>query len=310
MNKLKILAACVVFMFSMLSVSFSGHAEEKKPHPLKIGISFQTLNNSYLVLMKKSLEEAAAEIGAQVLVTDARNNVSKQVNDIEDMLQENIDILLLNPADSVGVQSAVMDAKEKGVVVVAVDAQASGPVDSYVGSKNYDAGYMAGKYLAEQLGGKGDVAILDGIPVVPILERVKGFEAAIKEHPEMKIVTRQNGHQDRATALNVTENILQSAPTLKGLFSVNDAGALGAIAAIDASGKDVKMVSVDGYPEAVDIIAKGNPHFIATSGQFPRDQLRIALGMALARHWGAKIPATVPVDVKLVTKENAKDFHW
>lgn len=277
---------------------------------LKIGMSFQELNNEYFVTMQQALEEATKSIGAEVIITDARHDVSKQISDIEDMLQQNIDILLINPTDSVGVQSAVLDAHEAGVVTVAIDAQAEGPIDSFCGSKNYDAGYKAGKYLGEQLGGKGEVAILDGIPVVPILERVRGFEDAMKEFPNIKIVSKQNGQQDRAIALNVTENILQSAPNLSGLFSVNDVGSLGALAAIQSSGRDIKLVSVDGNPEAVDLIAKGDKNFIATSAQYPRDQVRVGLGMALAKFWGANVPKEVPIDVTLITKENAEGFSW
>ncbi|BCL72345.1 putative ABC-type sugar transport system,periplasmic component [Vibrio nigripulchritudo MADA3029] len=301
-KSLKVAASSAMLLAATCSTAFS--------KDLTIGMSFQEMNNAYFVTMKQSLEDAAKEIGAKVIVTDARHDVSKQISDIEDMLQKDIDILLINPTDSVGVQSAVLSAKEAGVVTVAIDAQAEGPIDSFVGSKNYDAGYQAGKFLAESIGGKGEVAILDGIPVVPILERVRGFEDAIKEFPAIKIVTKQNGKQDRAIALNVTENILQSAPNLSGLFSVNDGGALGSLAAIEASGRDVKLVSVDGHPEAVKAIVKGNSPFIATSAQYPRDQVRIGLGIALAKKWGANVPTTVPVDIKLLTKDNAKGFAW
>jgi ribose transport system substrate-binding protein len=187
------------------------------------------------------------------------------------------------------VQSAVISAHKAGAVVVAIDAQAEGPLDSFVGSENYDAGFQAGEYLAKSLGNKGKVAILDGIPVVPILERVRGFEDAIKKHPEMQIVTKQNGKQERDRALTVTENMLQSTPDLAGIFSVNDVGALGALAAIESNGANVKLVSVDGQPEAIKEILKPNSPFIATSAQFPRDQARIALGIALARYWGANV---------------------
>ena len=213
---------------------------------LKIGMSFQEMNNPYFVTMQEALEEACASIGAEVVVTDARHDISKQISDVEDMLQRDIDILLINPTDSVGIQSAVIDAHEAGVVTVAVDAQAEGPLDSFVGSKNYDAGFMACKFLADSIGGEGDVAILDGIPVVPILERVRGCKDALKDYPKIKIVTVQNGQQDRAIAMNVTENILQSAPNLKGMFSVNDEGSLGALSAIQSSGRDIKLTSVDG----------------------------------------------------------------
>ncbi|MFC0229304.1 ABC transporter substrate-binding protein [Serratia aquatilis] len=275
-----------------------------------IGASFQEMNNEYFVSMKESLEQAANDIGAKVYISDARHDVSKQLNDVEDMLQKKIDILLINPTDSIGVQSAVMSAHKAGVVVVAIDAQAEGPLDSFVGSENYDAGLQAGEYLAKSLGGKGKVAILDGIPVVPILERVRGFEDAIKKHPEMKIVTKQNGKQERAMALTVTENMLQSTPDLAGIFSVNDVGALGALAAIESNGAKVKLVSVDGHPEAIKEVLKPNSPFIATSAQYPRDQMRIALGIALARHWGAEVPKTIPVKVKLIDSSNAQGFSW
>jgi ribose transport system substrate-binding protein len=278
--------------------------------PLKIGMSFQEINNPYFVTMKQALEEAAASIGATVIVTDARHDVSKQTSDVEDMVQKKIDILLLNPTDSVGIQSAVKAAKAKGVVVVTVDANAQGPVDSFVGSKNFDAGQLACTYLANDLKGQGDVAILDGIAVVPILERVRGCKDALSKFPGIKIVTTQNGKQERDQALTVTENILQANPKLKGMFSVNDTGSLGALSAIESSGKDVKLVSVDGAPDAIKAILKKDSKFIATAAQYPRDQVRLALAVALAKKWGANVPATIPVDVKLIDKKLAPTFSW
>lgn len=277
---------------------------------LKIGMSFQELNNPYFVTMKQALEEAAASVGATVVITDARHDIAKQISDVEDMLQKKIDILLLNPTDSTGVEGAVKSAKAAGIVVAAVDANAKGPVDTFVGSKNYDAGVMACDYMGKALGGKGDVAILDGIPVVPILERVRGCKDALKKYPDIKIVATQNGKQQRDQALTVTENMIQANPGLKGIFSVNDGGAMGSLAAIEASGKDIKLVSVDGAPEAIKAMQKANSKFIATSAQFPRDQIRIAIGMALAKKWGANVPEHIPVDVRLIDKDGARTFAW
>ncbi len=289
--------------------SDSGSMSLSGAKPIQIGISFQELDNPYFVVMKEAAEEAARTIGAELHVTDARHDVTKQISDVEDLIQKGIDILLLNPTDSVGIEAAVQAAHAAGVVVVAVDAQAQGPVDSFVGSKNFDAGHMAGEALAKVLGEKGKVAILDGIPVVPILERVKGFREAIAQHPDMTIVDVQNGRQERSSAMAVTENMLQSHPDLDGLFSVNDGGAMGALSAITASGKDVALVSVDGLAEVVDAVVRGGP-FKATVAQFPRDQIRVALGLGLAKHWGAEIPTEIPLDVKLLTIENAQGFAW
>ncbi len=276
---------------------------------LKVGVSFQEMNNEYFVVMNEALQEAVDSIGGELYVTDAAHDVVKQFNDIEDLVSRDIDILILNPTDTEGVRNAVEYAKEAGVVVVSVDAQAAGPLDAFVGSKNYDAGVLSCKALAEEIDGKGDVAILDGIPVVPILERVRGCKDALAEYADIKLVDTQNGKQDRTIAMGVTENMLQSNPNLKGIFSVNDGGAMGVLAAIEASGKDITLTSVDGSPEAIDAILEGTA-FKATAAQYPRDQVRIGFGIALAKYWGATVPEVIPVDVKLIDASNAKGFSW
>jgi ribose transport system substrate-binding protein len=279
--------------------------------PPKIGMTFQELNNPYFISMQDALKAATTSIGAPLVVTDANHDVAKQISDVEDMIQQGIKILLVNPTDTAGIKTAVQEAHDAGIIIVAIDANASGPVDSFVGSKNRDAGYQSCKYLVSAIGGKGEVAILDGIPVVPIIERVEGCKAALAESPGVKLVTVQNGKQERDTALTVTENIIQAHPNLAGLFSVNDGGSMGSLAAIQSSGKDIKLTSVDGAPEAVSAIAKGSKIFIETTAQYPRDMVRLGLGMALAKYWGATVvPSTLPIDVKVVDKSNAAHFAW
>ena len=277
---------------------------------LFVGMAFQEMNNEYFVVMKEALEQACTAIGAKVVYTDANHDVSKQISDVEDMVQQGIDILLLNPADTAGIETAVQYAHDAGVIVVCVDAQANGPVDCFVGSKNYDAGYLAGMKMVEDLKGEGDVAILDGIAVTPILDRVAGFTDAVATAPGIKIVDTQNGKQERDVALTVVENMLQANPSIKAIFSVNDTGSMGALAAIQGANSSVLLYSVDGSPEAVKAVAEGGS-FMATSAQYPRDQVRIGLGMALAKYWGATVvPTTVPIDVTLITKDNAAGFAW
>jgi ribose transport system substrate-binding protein len=84
---------------------------------------------------------------------------------------------------------------------------------------------------------------------------------------------------------------------------------MGSLAAIEASGKKIALVSVDGLAEAVTAVVKGGA-FKATVAQFPRDQVRIALGIALAKRWGANVPKEIPIEVRLLTPENAKGFSW
>lgn len=173
------------------------------------------MNNPYFVTMQESFISAVESIGADYTITDAYHDVAKQVSDIEDMIQKGIDILVINPTDTVGVQTAVEEAKAAGVVVIAVDADAQGPRDAYISSENYDAGYKAGQFMAEELNGQGQVAILNGIPTDGILDRVNGFKDAVNKYPGISIVDNQNGKQERSTAMTVTENMLQANPELE-----------------------------------------------------------------------------------------------
>lgn len=94
---------------SVLTLGMAFNATAK---PVSVGMSFQELNNEYFVTMKEALESATGEMGAQLYIADAAHDVSKQTSDIEDMLQKKIDILLINPADSVGAETAVLAAKK------------------------------------------------------------------------------------------------------------------------------------------------------------------------------------------------------
>ncbi|QEH95265.1 substrate-binding domain-containing protein [Gluconobacter thailandicus] len=276
---------------------------------LKIGISFQEMNNPYEITMKDTLQHAADSIGATLIVADARHDIAKQVSDVEDLLEQGAQIILLNPTDSAGVEPVVKTIHNRKIPIVAVDAIANGPVDSYVGSKNYDAGYKACEYLGQTIK-SGNVGIVDGIPVTPILERVNGCKAALAKFPGTKIVSVQNGKQERDASLAVAENMLQANPDLKGIFCVNDNASLGVLSAIESSGQDVKLVSVDGSPEATKAISRPNSKFIGTSAQFPKEEIRLALAMALAKYWGATPPKNVPVDVKLIDRHSAPTFSW
>lgn len=120
MKKLMLLSLLVLMVIMMFSVV---EAEDD----LTVGISFQQMNNPYFIVMKEAFVSAVESIGADYIITDAHHDVAKQVSDIEDMIQRGIDILIINPTDTVGVQAAVELAKAKGIVVIAVDADAAGP---------------------------------------------------------------------------------------------------------------------------------------------------------------------------------------
>lgn len=305
-----LMAAALVPLALVAGAANAADSQKKPDKDLVIGMSFQDMNNPYFVTMKNALQKKVDAMGATLVTADAHHNISKQVSDVEDMIQRGIDILLLNPADTVGAQTAVVEAKNAGVPVVAVDAQADGPISGFVGSKNTKAGYLACKYLAKSLNGKGQVAILNGIPVTPILQRVKGCKKALGEHKGIKIVDEQNGHQERNAAMEATQNMLTSHPDLDGLFSVNDGGTLGALVALNTSDNHVELATIDGNPEVIKAMQKPNTPIVVDVAQHPAKMVVKGLELAIKKYRGEKSPKHVPVDVTPITPENAAGFHW
>lgn len=306
----RVAALALISLAAVVLPALAADSHDKPNDKLVIGMSFQELNNPYFVTMQKALQKAVNQMGAKLIVTDAHHNISKQVSDVEDMIQRGIDVLLLNPTDTVGAQTAVVSAKNAGVPVVAVDAQADGPISGFVGSKNFKAGYLSCQYLAKSLNGKGRVAILNGIPVTPILQRVKGCKKALGEVEGIQVVDEQNGHQERNKAMNATENMIQSHPDLNGLFSVNDGGTLGALVAVKSSGHQVKVASIDGIPEAIKEMQQPDSPLVVDVAQHPDKMVVKALHLAIKKYRGEKSPDEIPVDVTPVTKKNAAGFHW
>ncbi|WP_456269104.1 substrate-binding domain-containing protein [Kushneria sp. AK178] len=283
---------------------------DKRDDELVIGMSFQTLDNVYFVTLQRALQEAINDMGATLLFTDAGHDLDSQLDNIRGMLERDIDILLLAPVDPAGLQPAVTTAHEAGVTVIAIGARAGGPIDGLVGSNNLEAGRQACHYLAEQLDGKGEIALLDGPMGEASQQRIEGCQKALADFEGIEVVDRQNGHEQRATALSATETLLKRHPDLAGIFSVNDTGSLGALVAIQTAGRDVKLAGVDGSPEAVRMLTRPNSPLIAMAAQHPADIATRALALAVQKYHGEQGPDDVSVAITLVTADNAPNFLW
>ncbi|MGD6819122.1 ABC transporter substrate-binding protein [Metabacillus sp. 113a] len=306
-----ILAGCNAIDTGSNTEAAGGEGKEPaKKGELKIGLTVGTLANPFFVSMSKGAEEAAKEMGAELISVSADYDLAKQTSQIEDFITKKVDLILLNAVDSKGIAGAVAQAKSAGIPVVAVDVAAEGGVDSVVTSDNYQAGKLAGEYVVEQLGGKGNIAVIDGPPVSAVTDRIQGFEDAIKES-EIKVIAKQNGEGNREKALSVTENILQahSKGSIQAIFAINDPEGLGVKIAQEQAnrGDEFFIVGVDGAPEAVDAL-KEKKSFAATSAQHPDDMMKKAIEIGKDIIDGKEVEKLVKVPVELVTQENVDSY--
>jgi ribose transport system substrate-binding protein len=180
-------------------------------------------------------------------------------------------------------------------------------VKTLIVSDNVKGGRMAGEELV-RLVGSGPVAQLEGIPGTdPARDRGQGFQQAIDDQSAVKLVASQTANFDRTQGLNVTENILQANPDIKGIFAQNDEMALGAVRALGGkAGTDVKIVGFDGTEDALKAIQSGKMN--ATVAQQPDKMGSLGVQNAMKIIDGKSVPKKIPVEVKLVTKENVSQF--
>ncbi|WP_338443339.1 ribose ABC transporter substrate-binding protein RbsB [Bacillus spizizenii] len=266
-----------------------------------IGLSVSTLNNPFFVSLKKGIEKEAKKRGMKVIIVDAQNDSSKQTSDVEDLIQQGVDALLINPTDSSAISTAVESANTVGVPVVTIDRSAEqGKVETLVASDNVKGGEMAAEFIADKLGKGAKVAELEGVPGASATrERGSGFHNIADQ--ELDVVTKQSADFDRTKGLTVMENLLQGHPDIQAVFAHNDEMALGALEAINSSVKDILVIGFDGNKDALASIKDGK--LSATVAQQPELIGKLATEAADDILHGKKVQKTISAPLKLETQK-------
>lgn len=284
----------------------------------KFGLSLSTLNNPFFVSVQEGAQKEADLVGIDLIVTDAQDDLSKQTSDIQDLIQRRVDVLLINPTDSVGIVPVVKQANEAGIPVFAIDRaidiSTGAQVVAQVASDNVFGGRLQARFIAEKLNGQGNVVELEGIPGTSAArDRKKGFEEELaKIAPGIQIIASQPAGFAQDQGLSVMQDILQAHPNeIDAVVAANDLMALGAIQAIQQAnakrpnGERIVVVGFDAIDPALEQIRKGNMD--ATVAQQPAlmGQLGVSLGRLLVLNpimfSRLENGEFFPVEVKLIT---------
>ncbi|QEU91103.1 substrate-binding domain-containing protein [Streptomyces kanamyceticus] len=304
---LKIALAAVVAAAVIGAVSFFNSGSSGTT--TKVGMSLSTLNNPFFVQMKEGAQAEADKAGVDLTVTDAQNDASQQSNQLQNFTGEGVKSIIVNPVDSDAAGPAVRGANKSDIPVVAADRGVNkAETATLVASDNVAGGKLAAKTLADKLGGKGKIVVLQGTAGTSASrERGQGFAEGIKAYPGIDVVAKQPADFDRTKGLDVMTNLLQSHKGVTGVFAENDEMALGAVKALgDRAGKDVPVVGFDGTPDGIKAVEAGTLY--ASVAQQPKELGRIAVLNAVRAARGKDVRETVMVPVKIVTSKNVEDF--
>lgn len=292
---------------AVLALAGPASAKEVKA----IGVTVGSLGNPFFVALAKGAEAKAKEINPKVRVTvaSAEYDLFKQFTQIDNFIALGVDLILINAADPRAVLAAVKRARAAGIVVVGVDVAANG-ADATVQTDNTQAGQISCAYLAEKIGGKGNVIIENGPQVSAVIDRVKGCKDVLAKHPEIKVLSDdQDGKGSREGGLASMQGYITRFNDIAGVFTINDPQAIGSdLAAKQLGRKNLVITSVDGAPD-IENALRSNTQIYASASQNPYaiSAKAVELGLDILNGKPPENPLVL-IPSQLVTRDNVGEY--
>lgn len=271
-------------------------------------------DNPFFAKIGRSADEYAGLVThrqAKVNLAFSGFDAQRQATQIAEAAARKPDAILLTPMASPLVVAAVKSAKRSGVRLIAMDASVDG-ADLTITTDNVEAGRQVCQFLAERIGGKGTLAIIDGPQVSAISDRVQGCKAALSRFPQVLLVPDMpDGKASKEGGAERMTQLLLKYPKPDAVFAINDPTAIGAEQAIrQAKRSGIVIGSVDGAPAIEDRLRDPASLIEASAAQFPDRMAAQAVVEAIALQAG-KVPAAPRflIAPKLITKANINVYH-
>lgn len=275
-----------------------------------IAVFTKNQTNPYFQTVRVGADNAAKGLNAktQHYIPTKPDSIPEQLSQIEDVVVKKPDAIVFIPVDYKAMVPGVEKINGANIPVVNVtDRSAGGKFVAFVGADDYSLGLETARYLLKKLGGKGNVVIIEGVKgSLTNIDRVRGFNDALKENPGVKLLASQPGNYQRLQALQVMENLIQANPQIDAVLAANDAMAMGAIEALDGANIKAQVIGINGTKEAVDAIKSGK---LLASGDY-NGFLQGCVGTMIAIRAVRKLPVVPEIVLKptVVTKDNYQPY--
>jgi len=268
------------------------------------------LSSEFIVMLNEAMEARAKELQVKLIVNDAQRNAEKQVQHVESFIAQNVDAIILNPCEVDGSSTAVDRALAADIPIVNVNSETRSEPTAFVGSYDEEAAQLAMEFIAERLRAEGNVAMMHGfMGQAAQLKRDQGAREVLKKNPGLTLIAEQTAEWDRAKAMALMENWIQSrGAEIDAVFAQNDEMGMGAVIALEQAGlkDDVVVASVDAIADALQAVKGGR--LDATVFQDAKGQGSTAVETALKLARGEHCQKEVFIPFQLVTRENVEQF--
>jgi len=303
----------LVMLLSVLSACAPAAAptEASGDKPIKIGVSM-LFDDLWLTTLRDAMTEyAATQPGVELIMVDSKEDVATQLGQVENFVAQKVDVIVLIAANTDAADPMTKAAQDAGIPLVYVNRIPSNLPEgiSYVGSDSIEAGIMQAEWLAEKLGGKGNVVIMNGnLAQEAAQKRTEGEKQVFAKYPDIHIIKEDTANWSRADGLALMENWLSTGDQIDAVASNNDEMAIGALQAIEAAGKlgEILVGGVDASPDALQEMDKGRLNVTVFQNAKGQGEGGIKVAIALAR--GETVDQITWIPFVLVTPENYKEY--
>ncbi len=298
------------------SQSAAESTSESDATEITIALVMKTLTNPFFIEMEKGARQAEAELGINLLVkTGAQEtSVEQQITIIDNLIEDQVDAIVIAPADSTELLPVLKKAQDAGIVIINVDnqldpeaAEQIGLVDvPYISVDNEQGAYLSARYISDQVTTPTQVAILEVIRTANnARDRKNGALRAFGENGNVEVVAMETAHWKIDEAYDVTAQLFEQHPDIGALFCANDMMALGTLRYLEETGRtDVLVAAYDALEEAKEAVRAGTLE--ATIDQQAALQAYTGVQYAMRALNGESLPMETIVDVMLVTRENVE----
>ncbi|MCI8637993.1 MAG: sugar ABC transporter substrate-binding protein [Coprococcus sp.] len=274
------------------------------------GFSCITMENPYYITLEQSLRETIEDRGHSLITKDPRLDADRQLEQLEEMIEEGVDAVFLCPVSWEKITPALEKLKEADVRIINVDTEvkAMDYVDAYVGSDNKNAGVICAQDLIKMYPDGGKIVILESLSQNSVIDRITGFEEAIAGQG-FEIVARADVHGDLNDAREAASEIFKENEEITAVMCGNDPSALGAlVAANTAKRKDLIIYGVDGSPDLKKELIKHDTLIRGTCGQSPISTGKDAAKIGIALLDGEDYERETYEEVFFIDAENVKMY--
>jgi ribose transport system substrate-binding protein len=240
----------------------------------------------------------------QGFAPETPDDIGEQRAQIHAAIATKPDAILVSPVDPTAVDDALEAVREAGIVLICFVASSERvAAHSFITSDNYALARDIAGYLIDHIGGRGDVAILEGLPQSPTTApRTRGFLDVIGEHPGIHLVARAIGNYQFAEGKTAMAEILRKHHGLRGVISANDAMALGALEAMAEAGRNLTITGMNAMPDAIRAIKEGK--LLATVSYDALSLVAMAVQAAVRILDGDPVPSVVSLDAEVIDATN------